>query len=376
MVQPTYVFQNGKVYAFDGRRVIASASDIATLEARLADKGSDFPNQEEPRGEVHDRDGKPSDPDRDDTDKGKTKTPDSEPFEKDQDTIDYKENYDEDDKEDEEDDSKNKKTHVVTPNGLRGKILGRSKGVFDDQVTVKWDNGRITSLSTSGVQLEGPKKEKAASNPVERLETRVAQTTPGDRNSMIERRSELMDIKKEASDALRMGAPWDIENRLDTVVASASHELREIREAMEYLDTAEAVAPPKHDYKAATQADFGHKSASSWLDSVLGDMSREAEATDYEKFMEEGPTLFVIELNDGVLGDAQATRELAASHVRGKTAAANVPERDQYEQLWLERVEAARKEEFESRRQEAASHRQAKQAKTEQYDGPDEALFL
>src|SRR3982751_1845072 len=46
-------------------------------------------------------------------------------------------------------------THVQTPNGLKGSILNRtSSWESDEQVTVRFENGRVVTLATSKLRSE------------------------------------------------------------------------------------------------------------------------------------------------------------------------------------------------------------------------------
>src|SRR4051812_8778361 len=40
-------------------------------------------------------------------------------------------------------------THITTPSGLRGTVLGKVKGLWGDQVTVRLENGRIAKFDVS-----------------------------------------------------------------------------------------------------------------------------------------------------------------------------------------------------------------------------------
>src|SRR5208282_708852 len=49
-------------------------------------------------------------------------------------------------------------THVETPSGLKGEVLGQVKGPWgSEEVTVRWENGRIAKYETDGHPHDGYK---------------------------------------------------------------------------------------------------------------------------------------------------------------------------------------------------------------------------
>ena len=67
-------------------------------------------------------------------------------------------------------------THVQTPNGLKGTILGKQRGLWGDQVTIRLENGRIARFDvTPDDKWEWITEQKAASlSPLTRLQEKLA----------------------------------------------------------------------------------------------------------------------------------------------------------------------------------------------------------
>jgi hypothetical protein len=120
---------------------------------------------------------------------------------------------------------------------------------------------------------------------------------------------------------------------------------------------------------------MGGHSDSTWLDHTMNEMIAEAEATDYERLMDEGPEAFVAGLDDAPIAHAATTRVMATTFIRERTAAAAPEIREQYENVWLSRVEQCRKAELGNRKQ--ANHKKAStKESTVQSNLPDDVLFF
>ena len=116
-------------------------------------------------------------------------------------------------------------------------------------------------------------------------------------------------------------------------------------------------------------------SDASWLDNTLNEMIVEANSTDYEKLMDEGPEAFVAGLDTEMLADGGAVRSAASSWIRSKTAAADEDVRERYEKVWLARIEDVRRATFSNVKQEM--HREAAAKESANLDGiSDDSLFL
>lgn len=258
---------------------------------------------------------------------------------------------------------------VVTPNGLEGTVLGRVKGTWGDEVTVRFANGRIVSLPvTDHLEFTANAPEKV--DLVDDLNARLASTPDGTLDSLIARNEELTKIVAEA----RAG---EVTSELDTIIAQARAEMVEIRQAVAHLEDedTQAYAPPApFTIQAVEQESLGIGSGSgNWLDSTVDDMIAEAEATDYEKLMDEGPEAFVADIPVATLAHAAAVRSMAERFINSHTAAADPSIREQYENIWLSRVEQVRKDELAKVKDEVR-----KEASSELDDPstPDDAMFL
>lgn len=267
-------------------------------------------------------------------------------------------------------------THVVTPNGLKGRILGRVKGLWEDQVTVRFENGRIVQLPVNHVSFTTEASEENDDDPIAALSARVAAKIDGDLTSLKARVKELDKIKAEARHIIDSSKLSDVDlSRAGEIITLANYESNEIGEVVSertaaLADAFEPIAP----YRMAAVEQGGPSRGDTWLDATLHEMHVEAAATDYEKLMEEGPEAFVASLDSPVLVDAGAVRNIASSFIRERTAATDEGVREKYERVWLERVEM-------TRRQALASYKEVtkKEAamETEQLENlPDDALFL
>jgi hypothetical protein len=266
-------------------------------------------------------------------------------------------------------------THIVTPNGLKGAILNREWG---DQVTARFDNGSISTFKvTAGAKWVNEDNTKTAgASPIDTLESRVSSTDfAHDREGLVARREELQSIRHEARSILIKGASYLDEHKLDNIVVTAEAELAEVGEAIEHLDSehADSFAPPApFRTEVVEQAALGGGD-STWLDHAVQEMTDEAAALDFQKELAEGPGLFVTELDDGVVADTGATREVALAHIQSKTASVDSDQLERYTTLYLARVEEARRKELASRKE--TTKKEAAHQKEALDNVPDEALF-
>lgn len=264
---------------------------------------------------------------------------------------------------------------VVTPNGLKGQVLGKVAGIWGDEVTVRLENGRIVRLPvTPGLTAEAS-VDPVEENKVAALDLRLASSrdVTGTRASLVARLKELRTIQREAR-ALVAESSHDDAQELDRIIVSAEYELGEVQEAIAHLADTEAFEPPApFRMEAVEQATMGG-SESTWLDHTMNEMVAEAEATDYEQLMDEGPEAFVAGLETAPLAHAATTRSIASEFIRSHTAAADPGIRDKYESVWLARVEQCRKAELSSRKETV--HKEAAKETTEQSNLPDDVLFI
>jgi len=269
-------------------------------------------------------------------------------------------------------------THVVSPNGLKGKILSRVAGVWGDTVTVRFDNGQIYQMpvtESTGFITENPKT--ASTNPLERFSSTLAKTVSPDAGSLQARNQELHSLITDARTTLIKGASVTDEARLNEFILQAQHEIREIKEAVDHINETEGqgfVPPAPFETRVIDQATVGYKDNPSWLDHTIDQADAEARETDFNALLDDGPTLLTAELDDATLADAGDTRERALAHVRAKTANITSDQIENYENLFVARAEEARRVELAHRKQNVKKEAAQKQSDVD--NAPVESLFL
>ena len=331
MNNETYIFDNGNVYTMVDGKVTSSVKESEFEESNPKNKEK-----------VH-----------------KTKMPDP--------PKDI-----EDDLEQQSEEESGTYSRVTTPNGLSGNVLGRVSGMWGDEVTVRFDNGRIVSVPVNQGLTFHAAEEVVEEDPTKALEARLAQSIDGSKESLENRVSELKSIRLEAASLIQKGAAYETEQELDRLRVEADYELGEVHAALEHLNDAESFTAPAPFRMQAVEQESVGSSDSTWLDSTVNDMISEAEATDFGKLMDEGPEAFTAGLDAPALAEAGITRSIASRFINSKTAAANPELRKKYEQVWLARVEECRKAELlnrkETTKKEAASQE-------EESNLPDDVLF-
>jgi hypothetical protein len=273
-------------------------------------------------------------------------------------------------------------THIVTPSGLKGKIMGKVvPGLWGDEVTVRFENGHIAKLQVSDVELSSDGSAKtaktieASADKVAWLREKLAETPEGDELSLKARIADLREIQEIATELASRPRTASAELvELDSIRAEAAYESAEAKDALEYLADAEPFAPPAHFAShVAEQATIGGFGDGQWLSSVYDDMVREADATDFDQLLNEGPEVFIADLDQNILADQGTTAQLATSFIESKVAAARPEVREKYSELWLERVEQVRRDTYASRRVTIAKDASAE---ADLYENlPDECLF-
>lgn len=273
------------------------------------------------------------------------------------------------------DDAKKKASHIITPNGVEGEILGRTPSVWGEQVTVRFANGTITTIDAHGEMQWVTKRKEAAANPADGLEQRLAADYSHDRQSLTDRLSELREIADNARHLAAQGAPYLAELKLDEVRTAAEFEASQVKEAIDHLDSADAEAfTPEAPFapRVVEQADLGH--SDSWLDVTTQEMIDESEGQDFDQILDEGPSMFVTDLDGGALADQGATREMALAHITSKTAGFAGEEIEDYREKFVARTEVARRHELAARKE--TNHKEAAAQQEVQSNAPDEALFM
>lgn len=291
------------------------------------------------------------------------------------DAVEYLESLTKERKHKEKESTKKTATHIITPNGLKGEILGRTPAVWGEQITARFENNHISTFITHGednVEWITEKQHKIASGPTDKLSERLDAEFEHDRKSLAVRHDELISISKEASSLIANGAPYIAEVKLDQIRTAADNERLQIKEAIDHLQDADAIAPPSFDPQVFEQADIGH--SSDWLDATTQQMIQESEDQDLDKLISEGPSVFVTELDNGALADAGVTREMAFAHIVSKTAGFAGEEIEDFRDKFVARAEVARRHELASRKQ--TIHKEAAAEQELEINAPDEALFI
>jgi hypothetical protein len=272
-----------------------------------------------------------------------------------------------------EKDEKRKKsaTHVVTPSGLKGQILQRTASVWGDDITVRFENGQVTTFSAHGVRDWMHEKTASASNPVEALEQRLGKTYDHTRAALVSRHNELVDLWKEARALISSGLSYSDQQKLDTIIVTAEAEGEQIVQAIDHIDAGDVEAYQPPEPQVIEQADLGR--SDNWIDAVVKDMQAESEGHDFEQILQDDPTLLAAGLDDGIVADQGASRELALSHVRSRVAGYVGEDVESYVDQFLARFEAARRHELSTRTTE--TRKEAATATSRVEESPDEALF-
>jgi hypothetical protein len=270
-------------------------------------------------------------------------------------------------------------THVLTPNGLKGKVLGRVKGLWEDEVTIRFENGRIASLPVSKLTFAKEEEEDDEKDEIKELENKVeASISTYDAATLQNRISELDQIKAEASGHIASGLSDEDLARVGSVIAQANYEIQEIGDiaaAIEDERVAAYEAPAPFKIHVVEQGGPTGGRESNWLDQAVEEMAHEANSTDYTKLMDEGPEVFVAGLDRGLLADSGAVRSHASTWIRSKTAAADDDVREKYEKVWLARVEEQRRASLAGIKEEM--HKEAAATESVDYDSiGDDSLFI
>lgn len=263
-------------------------------------------------------------------------------------------------------------THVVTPSGLKGKILQRTASVWGDEVTVRFENGEVSTFTAHGVKDWMHEKTASAASPVEGLNQRLAKTYDHNRAALVARHAELVEIWKEARELITSGVSYADQQKLDSIVVTAEAEGEQIKQSIEAIDAGNVEAYQMPAPQVVEQESVGAP-AGNWLDAVLEDIHAENAGVDYEQILNDDPTLLAAGLDDGIVADQGASRELALSHIRSKVAGFVGDDVEQYVAQFLARFEAARRREQSSRTTE--TRKEAATATSRVNDAPDEALF-
>lgn len=272
-------------------------------------------------------------------------------------------------------------THIVTPNGLKGEILGRTEGMWGEkEITVRFENGRIAKFQAHGGnddQIEYTTEAAGTpSNPIEALQQELDADFGRDKAALTSRVASLDSIISEVTNHLRVGASYTDEQALSKIALQAEHEKGEVHDALAYLEQVDAenlgYTPPVHS--AVEQAELGRSKGDSWLDHTVQAMIDENAGIDYDKMLREEPGQFVAGLETGTLASQGIVAELAQSHIASKTASFTGENVESYRDLYVAAVEQARRVELASRQETA---KKTASAQEDDLSGvPDDVLFM
>lgn len=268
-------------------------------------------------------------------------------------------------------------THLITPNGVKAQILSRTANVWGEEISVRLENGQFATYQAhpEDKYIKENSKTAAAGDPVSKLAASLDTDFEHDKGSLRTRHAQLGEIAREAYRLAQAGAPYSVMVELDNIRTTAEVESREVKEALDHLDSADMesfIPDAPFQPSVVEQADMGR--GNSWLDTVTQEMIAESEAVDHDKLLNEGPALFVSDLETPALADAGVTREMALSHVISKTAGFQGEQVDAYREQFIARTEQARRSELAERK--ATTHKEAAAEQEATTDAPDEALFF
>ncbi len=270
---------------------------------------------------------------------------------------------------------KSSATHIVTPNGLKGRILNRVDGLWGEEISVRLENGETTRLAVTSHSIADWVTEKTAStsNPVDALEARLNESFEHDRSSLAARHASLKEIGTEARNLITSGVSYQDQQRLDGIVVIAEAEAQGVTQAINSIDTGQIEPYRAPQFQVAEQAELGNQGTGDWLQTVVDDMVAESEQNDFDRLLQEGPELLAAELDDVAVADQGAARAVALSYIKDKTAGFVGEDVENYRDKFLARFEQARRRQASTRttnRKEAAVAKESHVA-----DAPDEALF-
>ena len=294
--------------------------------------------------------------------------------------LDYLENLDTQRKDAATEKKKTTATHIVTPSGLKGEILGRHEGQWGEKlITVRLENGRIARLQAHGgndKDIQYQTIEAAApESALQYLEQTLNEVPEGTKESLAKRITVLDGLVVKAASVIRSGVSYADDKKINDVVIAAEHEKGEVTEALEYLKQADAESfspPAPYDFGVVEQASLGHGDGT-WLDETVESMIVESEGQDFDRLLSEGPGQFVTDLDTGTLADQGVTHEMALSHITSRTAGLKGDEVEAYREQFTAKVEVARRDELTDRLSTVKQAQVTKEASVE--DIPDEALF-
>jgi len=267
-------------------------------------------------------------------------------------------------------------THVITPGGLKGKILSKTRDVWGEEIAVRLENGRIAHLRVTEDTKFSIEKTASTKTAAESLTAALEAPFGPDRASLLARMEKLRDIRQEAVTALASRtASYEDAQTLNGIIVASDAERSTLRQAIDALDAqeAEGYGYKPLEYTAGPVGESLGSGEASWLDGVVNDMIAEAEGTDFDAVLKEEPHTLVASLSDGTVADMGSTRHVALNHIRSKVAGIAPERAEEIARQFLTNVEEARKASLAQRK--TATHKEASAQEDRYASLPDDILF-
>lgn len=243
-------------------------------------------------------------------------------------------------------------THITTPNGLKGKVLGRTPSLWGEEVTVRFENGHISKLPTSRLSYS---TEESSEDPLARIASILATPVQDEIHSLTARLDALQEIPRLAA-KIASSLGHDGLVSLDQHVMTARAESLEIKEAI--ASKQDELAQEYEPYRPEARA-----YEESWLDRVAAE---EVEAAQEEP-LDTRVARFVTALSTDTLADGSLVAQIVYDKVSSES------NDEEYIENFIEAAEQIRQTEHIARREATKqAHVASQQALSE---ATDEGLF-
>lgn len=226
-------------------------------------------------------------------------------------------------------------THVKTPNGLKGTILGRTPSFWGETVTVRFSNGHVSQLPVASKDLEFITESKTEATPVEKIAAVVdAEILSADFETLKSRLTKLDEVKVFATTLARTtNLSHDELISINSNLAKARAEVEEINEVLS------AQADVEEDYTSYRPAP--REFEQSWLDRIAS----EETAPPVEEDQEERVSNFINSLSDDTLANGSLVSQIAFDRVSSETQDLDAVESFiEVSELTRQAVQASRRE--------------------------------
>jgi len=266
-------------------------------------------------------------------------------------------------------------THVTTPDGMTGVILGRTPGVWAEEITVRFDNGQLRRFLTHKEDGLKYHTEKVAKNEsfADQARNILRKETAVDKDSLYQRYEELNDLQKRVAMVVANdNVPYSVGQELHNIFIEANLEKQQIVEILDHLMDRDSYTPPQRAYAAVEQASMGR--SDDWLSIVAEEMAHESAQQDWDELLKEEPVRLIASLDDGPLSSLETVRELAREHIYSKTAAFRGDDVEKFRNQFVARAVALRDRELKLRKKMRIE--KDSKVKKDQKKFPDESLFL